>query len=145
MSSEETRGLPKQPGNTCPMIDEGQKALKKLTRNKPRDRDIERGEENDLRAMLDELYRDIDWNANDVDEALENCRQQAIDLREWGQAWKDLAKENLDKVESVQTPWDGVMLWWREIGEPRWHLTWLFKACVLPRRQARSIPQLSVI
>lgn len=131
-TSEHHYGLPKQPKKTCPIVNDGLDALKKLVYNQPRAREIERGEEDGLRDMLERVCSDLDYYVPDVENALESCRQQAIDLREWGQSWKDLAKENLEKVELVDSPWAGIMLWWHERGEEKWRITWVYRTCFKP-------------
>lgn len=141
-TSEERYDLPEQPPDTCPIVDDGLRALKKLGYDGPdrsTRRRIDQIEDDDARAIFYDVLDDIESDSSgkdDVEEALEGCRKQAAALREWGQSWKDLAKKNLDKVECVCTPWDGVMLWWREIGEARWHKTWVYQLSV-PRRAAR--------
>ena len=138
-TSESFYELPKQPRETCPIIDDGLKALKNMMDNKPRDRYVTRAEEDELRSMLESLCGDIDYYSESVEDSFEACRQQAIDLREWGQSWKDLAKDNLDKVESIDGPWDGVMLWWNEKGEDYYHSSWIYRICFGPRHYNRNI------
>jgi hypothetical protein len=89
--------------------------------------------------MLEEVIDTNDRYWSDVEEALENARKNATDLRTWGSDWKDLAKESLDKVESVQTPWDGIALWWNELGHDKWTNTWVWKTCWPLRRTQREV------
>ena len=138
MSSEERYGLPKQPGNTCPIIDAALNDLGSLQRkydgpgpfDRRRIRNAETAEE--LRDIIDEIVYEIEQdnelNTRPIEDAFEECREQASKIREWGESWKELAKENLDKVESVDTPWAGVMLWWREVGRNKWYGRWAYRA-----------------
>jgi hypothetical protein len=145
LTSEARYGLPKQPKETCPIVDAGQKALNRFFDNQPSDRQLRNADEDDLRSMLEAVTGDLDYYKGDVEDALEHSRQQSVDIREWGQAWKDLAKENLAKVEAIKTPWDGLVLWWNEVGESRWRETWVYKAGLARHVAHRRDAKLAVI
>lgn len=139
MTSEERYGISKQPPETCPMINAGLEDLKNMVKeNAYASRNMRRADEDELRSLLEEVLDMNDRYYGDVEDAFEKARKNATAIREWGQEWKDLAKEMADKVESVQTPWDGIVLWWNELGESWWRATWVYKTCFAPLPKERN-------
>jgi hypothetical protein len=94
-TSEELRGLPEQPQDTCPMIDKAQKIIAKLSSRVKGYKKVDDAEE--LREMLS----DVDWDI-DISGDLEDIRQNTSNIRAWGQAWKDLAKELESQLEQAK-------------------------------------------
>lgn len=152
MTSEERYGILKQPSDTCPLIDKAVELVEEIDleiRGADRYlmRRIDRCEgEDELREMISELVQMLDDNAvaarnMDTDpfkKQMEVIRSHVIDIRQWGTEWKNLAKDMAEKVEGVQTPWDGIMLWWNELGADRWHATWVWKTCFKPLPKERN-------
>lgn len=105
MSSEQTYGLPEQPKETCPLINESLRELGEIAR---RIRGYKKADESELRDMLSDVDNRIGyldgWNRSGL---LEDIRKNTIAIREWGQAWKDFAKGLIDeadkRTENVQT------------------------------------------
>ena len=99
MTSEEILNLPKQPEESCPGID---KALGKLTEGMRSILSAQRLLKNsDDRYAIDALT-DIESAENNfyyLQDGFEYCRSQSSAIREWGQSWKDLAKELLERYE----------------------------------------------
>jgi len=55
MTSEQKYDLPDQPGNTCPLIDKGLEYLSNIQEAQPRQRYIDRADEQELKSYLEEL------------------------------------------------------------------------------------------
>lgn len=95
-TSEALYGLPKQPENTCPAIDSAIRDLRqamKTLESAGRDcRHIEGADE------IEEQIDDGVYQVSYLEEKFEHCRSQCEDIRAWGQAWKDLAKELLSNL-----------------------------------------------
>ena len=95
MQAERDRGIDDQPQPTCPMIDD---AIDDL--------DEQIGYE--LQGILDEddpsdnttsRVKDAISKARTVMDQLEDIRDNAARIRQWGQGWKDHALENDDSEE----------------------------------------------
>jgi hypothetical protein len=155
-TSESRYGLPKQPPDTCPILNS---VMDECERSRPSIegvtasmlRAIRRAESSeDYQTCIDDLIYlieqaeeamgDIDYSR--VEKYVDQARDNAAAIREWGQSWKDLAKENIAKIEAIKTPWDGVVLWWRERCKEKWHETWLYKTCFAP---TISHPKVAII
>lgn len=88
MSSETKHGIVKQPGPTCPMVDAVQekfREIERVTRRFNRSDDIE-----ELREMLN-VVRDILFLWGSAESKLEEIRDNAALIREWGEGWKQYA------------------------------------------------------
>ena len=95
MTSESERGLPAQPVDTCPMIDRVIDVLNdiiKSTRNHDRIDSVE-----DLHSVISDIRRDID-----LDDDMEKIRTNVCLIRDWGQSWKDYAKELEDELHKLK-------------------------------------------
>ena len=95
MTSESERGLPSQPKDTCPMIDRVIDVLNniiKSTRNHDRIDSVE-----DLHSVISDIRRDID-----LDDDMEKIRTNVCLIRDWGQRWKDYAKELEDELHKLK-------------------------------------------
>jgi hypothetical protein len=86
--SEVRYGITAQPAESCPLIDDAlsdlRDALKELD-------GWEKCHE------VGELQHKCDmgiWYADRLNETLEKIRDRAAEIREWGQQWKDLAKQH---------------------------------------------------
>lgn len=129
MTSEQEYGLPDQPKDTCPIINNALKSLKKMARDVPSQRQIRNADEEELRAMLEELISDTDYHYSDIENAFEECRQQAIDIREWGQAWKDLAKQKIEIEEQCSTLSGALKYLWKNQWYYNKTVTWIRITC----------------
>ena len=99
MTSESERGLPAQPVDTCPMIDNVIKVLNgiiKSTRNHDRIDSVE-----DLHSVISDIRWDID-----LDDDMEKIRTNVCLIRDWGQSWKDYAKELEDELHKLKLDTD---------------------------------------
>jgi hypothetical protein len=85
-SSEKREGIIEEPETSCTMINI---AIKKLNRGLSELRDALKHGDNveDLREYINDCLYEIE----DLEDDFEYCRSQAIDIREWGQGWKDVA------------------------------------------------------
>lgn len=86
MSSESELGVTEQPEPTCPDIDKAIKELKNLI---SMCRHSEKMDEKELRDVVDS----VDFELPDIIGFLEGLRTANQEIREWGQGWKDKAKE----------------------------------------------------
>lgn len=94
-TSEDEYGIPKQPPDTCPMIDEIYHEIKYVCAHSADYRKIEDIEEvRNIAAEFEDTLDSID---------LEKIRTNAEKLREWGQAWKDFAKERVREIEDLES------------------------------------------
>lgn len=126
-TSEQRYGLPKQPPDTCPMIDEVLKRVDDLRpdfegvdRYLKRCIDRDRPEDNDT---ANDLIDDLVYRLEQADEArdnldtrpvhrkMEEVRANVIDIREWGQSWKELAKARIERTKTLR---GALELWWDE-------------------------------
>lgn len=89
MTSEAILGIVEQPEPTCPDID---KAIKELDNLISMCRHSEKMDENELRSVVES----VDWELPSIIEAFEELRRANQSIREWGQEWKEKAKELLE-------------------------------------------------
>lgn len=93
--TDSSRGLPDQPGPTCPYID---KAIDSA--NEVLDHFDLIGQPG---VEFDSVRDDIESSVSDVGSSAEEARQNVMEIREWGQEWKDYAlgleseKEDLEE------------------------------------------------
>lgn len=140
-TSESLYGLPKQPGETCPMIDqvlwdiEGLRPeFDSVDRSLMRRIDREKPDDETACDLIDDLvYRleQAEEAAANIDtrhirKRMEEIRSHVIDIREWGQAWKGLAKETAPKAEQAKTLLGAIRPWWNE-REHGQFVSWLMK------------------
>lgn len=99
-TSEYTFGISKQPPDTCPIIDE---AIKDITEIYRAIRNYERADEEKLRDMLSTVEHTLGYIVGYNNKGLlEDIRQNTILIRQWGQEWKDLAKQYAPPYEREQ-------------------------------------------
>lgn len=94
-SSEKLLGITEQPDQQCPRVDEAIRDYDRMFREiKSICKDLSRVD------GAEEMASDIDWWNGNVDfvGALEDLRTQCMNIRDWGQQWKDLAKRLISKV-----------------------------------------------
>lgn len=87
MNSEKRFGIQAQPAETCPMINEVIEKINEalnILNVRSRVDDID-----DLRNVC----LDAIWELEDLEQTMERIRDRAVDIRAWGQEWKELAKE----------------------------------------------------
>jgi hypothetical protein len=96
-TSEEILGIRKPPENTCPDIDSIIKAINKVYniayRSKCECREIGDG------CGHEDKFYDIQYELTGLENELEKLREANANLRTWGQDWKNLAKQLLNKYE----------------------------------------------
>lgn len=120
MRREQEKNIPEQPGPTCPMIDEAQSAASKMDNNASeieshanrllellKDPETELSDlRDDLNSIVD-LADEIQHEERDVVAHTEDARDNAANIREWGQGWKDeairLEEGERDAVEEVRS------------------------------------------
>lgn len=95
-TSEEYLKLPKQPKESCPIIDLFIKTALEINRDL---KDILSNYDDTLFVDIKNVVNDVEWNTRNLESNFEELRDQCIALRDWGQSWKDLAKELLEKYE----------------------------------------------
>jgi hypothetical protein len=93
MSSEQAFGLPAQPPDTCPMIDQALGEIEEIQRLMRRWNKIDNLE--DAKSMLDEIDTILFYRGKAMELLDKDIRKNCVALRDWGQAWKDLAKEHV--------------------------------------------------
>lgn len=91
MSSEAELDLPEQPGDTCPMVDSVISMIKGAERVMEGYERLDKPD--DLKEVIDGIERELFPWSEDAEDKLESIRAHVTDIREWGQAWKDLAKD----------------------------------------------------
>ena len=84
MASEDYKNIAFQPGPTCPMVDSCVSAIDQC-------REYLRRQE----------YDKIESELDDAENNAEQARDNAANIREWGQGWKDYAKELEQALESL--------------------------------------------
>jgi hypothetical protein len=89
-TSEEMFGIDSPPDYQCPLIDKIVKAIREIESNT---RVSNYDEWEDLKEKLDM----IDYYVYDLESELETLRANIDLLRNWGNAWKELAKEFAEK------------------------------------------------
>lgn len=115
MTSEQRFKLQPQPGETCPLIDHGQSLVQKLLDNSTGNR-TDNLDEDELRELVHDIERTIDWYAPDVDAQFEKVRDHVVKIREWGEQWKCFVKDLHDEIEPLReldeqlTTWKGITL-----------------------------------
>ncbi len=92
-SSEYLFGIPEQPNQMCPAFDRVERIAKDCDYNS---RSIQK---TDMLEEATELASDTEWKISSLLTELEGMRNEVINLRTWGQSWKDLAKELFDFSE----------------------------------------------
>ena len=100
MSSEKQLCLPEQPKDTCPMIDGALEELKEVQHLMRRFSKIDNLE--DAKSMLDEIDTVLFYRGNCIQSLDKDIRQNASAIRNWGQAWKDLAKEQASRIYELE-------------------------------------------
>lgn len=91
-TSESRHGIAAQPDPCCPLIDD---ALDEVAQMQRGIRGYERAGEDELRAMLS----DIEWRLGLLSGysrtgVLEDIRKRTVEIRAWGEEWKQLALEH---------------------------------------------------
>lgn len=98
-TSEQTYGIRAQPPPTCPIIDE---ALDEVQLIAKCIRGYERAGEEELRNMISEIETRIGFlDGYRKTGLLEDIRDNVVKIREWGQEWKDLAKEQAVSIANL--------------------------------------------
>lgn len=90
MTSEEEFKLPKQPNETCPMIDSIVKKINSIEKLAFR---YENCDDDELKSRLSE----IECLISGVEDKLEEIRRHTEAIRSWGQAWKEKAFEYINQ------------------------------------------------
>lgn len=94
MTSEEIHGIPPQPPPTCPMIDESIEIVKSAIHKAREAHSTFRDPDSFAESMCDierELSQLVGISGPAV---LEKARQNTVEIRAWGQAWKEKAKKD---------------------------------------------------
>jgi len=95
--SEKRYGISKQPEPTCPMID---KVIGEIEAIQKAIRGYEKADEEELRDMLSTVESNIGSLVGYYKTGLmEDIRRNVDAIRNWGQEWKDLAKEHAPEDE----------------------------------------------
>lgn len=90
-TSEYRFGISKQPPNTCPLIDKAHVYVEKIYQAM---RGYEKADEDELRDILSTVEHNLAYLIGYGNQGLlEDIRQNAAAIRQWGQEWKDLAKQ----------------------------------------------------
>lgn len=103
-TSEQRYGIPRQPAETCPLINSViDSVVEAVTDIRRAIRGFERADELDLREMIRDVERIVDslYELQGKNSVLEKIRSSNGDIREWGQAWKELALEHAPAPEQV--------------------------------------------
>ena len=92
-TSESQYGIVEQPEASCPLVDKAIKCCKSMTDQM---RGYEKYEEDELRDTLAFVENELGellgyWN----DGVLEQIRSANIAIRDWGQQWKQICKDNV--------------------------------------------------
>ena len=95
MTSEDKYGIPEQPDDSCGDINYF------ITKVKAAMSSIQDCyKEINYGGIDEDNISDIEYYVEDFEDHFEWCRDQCYDLRKWGQAWKDLAKELIKVIET---------------------------------------------
>lgn len=92
MASEQLYGISEQPAPTCPKVDATIHSMRKALAAL---KGWKRMDEEELRNACDYA----EWHIGNAEGEIEDVREHAAKIREWGQQWKDLAKEHAPKPE----------------------------------------------
>jgi hypothetical protein len=93
MSSEERYGIRKQPEESCPLIDSGLIKIRKI--NDVLERTYYALKDEDFKSAENYIGSVQDLLAG-LEDSFQACRNSNIEIRLWGQEWKDKAKEVLE-------------------------------------------------
>lgn len=98
-TSEELFGIEPQKEEQCPKIDE---VIKEVAAEAKNVKDVY----DDLRGVpeAEDYISGLDWaayNLRNLDGNMEGIRTNIVELRGWGQGWKDLAIKLIEERESI--------------------------------------------
>ena len=100
-SSEKRYGISKQPSETCPLIDAAMKAVQEAQEYTQRsDRDSEEELRERLWRIELALSELVQYRNQGI---LEDIRNNVSAIRNWGQEWKDLAKQYAPEDEEFSS------------------------------------------
>lgn len=98
--SERDFGIGKEPSNTCPMIDS---VISKINYClKMSNKCTEDDEGKDLYSVIFDMQYELDK----LESTLEDIRSHVIDIRGWGNEWKNTAIELKNDVENMESQED---------------------------------------
>ena len=120
MTSEQRFDIPDQPENTCPMIDRVLKDIEtvfKEMRHYKRCKDVE---------ALHDIIDSIDSALFSTEGVVRDIRTNVENIRAWGQAWKNAAKELEAQVPKVVVPQDISVF---DSGYGWWTRSWVCPSC----------------
>ena len=100
-ASEELYGIRNQPVDTCPLINELQAEAKNIERKMY---NYEKMDEQELKDILWSVSNFLDDITGGKNSLIERIRDNASNIRAWGQEWKDYAKSVDPKVPEHQQP-----------------------------------------
>ena len=98
-ASEELYGIRNQPVDTCPLINELQAEAKNIERKMYNYEKMDEQELKDILWSVSNFLGDITGGRNSL---IERIRDNASNIRAWGQEWKDYAKSVDPKVPEHQ-------------------------------------------
>ncbi len=93
MTSEEKLGFDSPIEHQCPKIDTLVKAAKEI--ESAINHALKCDDVDDMRLNVE----DADWYAGDIESGFEELRDALDNVRQWGQQWKELAKELIEEYE----------------------------------------------
>lgn len=99
MTSEKKLKLPKQPETNCSMIDSNITYARKIVKlldemeNEIQINYCEDPEAKEVAKKVEDYRYDLSYYSTDLEDEFEEIRKRFEALREWGQSWKDLAKD----------------------------------------------------
>ena len=100
-ASEELYGIRNQPVDTCPLINELQAEAKSIERKMY---NYEKMDEQELKDILWSVSNFLDDITGGKNSLIERIRDNASNIRGWGQEWKDYAKSVDPRVPEHQQP-----------------------------------------
>lgn len=98
--SEKDFGIGKEPSQTCPMIDS---VISKI--NSCLKLSNKSTEDDDSKDLYDVIF-DMRYELSKLESEMETIRNHVIDIRGWGEEWKNTAIELKNDVENMESQED---------------------------------------
>lgn len=95
--TEKAFGIGKEPSQTCPMIDA---VISKI--NSCLKMSDKCSEDDEPKILYDVIY-DMRYELSKIESDMENIRSHVIDIRAWGEEWKNECASQYDQVQNMES------------------------------------------
>lgn len=94
--TEKAFGISKEPSQTCPMIDAVISKINSCLKMS------DKCSEDDEPKNLYEIIYDMRYELSKIESEMENIRSHVIDIRAWGEEWKNECVSQYDQVKNME-------------------------------------------